>query len=88
MKEFLASKDEDEAGRCWRELDVSFYGHQLVFTILVAAFEFPAKSDQLMQLIKRFEKSGEVSQVMPAIAVLHMMLVVSLLSAYHSLVEY
>lgn len=63
MKEFLASKDEDEAGRCWRELDVSFYGHQLVFAILVAAFEFPAKSEQLMLLIKRFEKSGEVSQV-------------------------
>ena len=63
MKEFLVSKDENEAGRCWRELDVSFYGHQLVFTILVAAFELPAKSEELMQLIKRFEKSGEVSQV-------------------------
>ena len=63
MKEFLASKDEDEAGRCWREMDVSFYGHELIFAMLVAAFENPAKSEQLMQLIKRFEKSGEVSQV-------------------------
>lgn len=55
--------DAAEAARCWRDLDVSFYGHQLVFSILVNAFEAPAKADQLLQLIKRFAASGEVSQV-------------------------
>lgn len=63
VKEFLTNEDENEAARCWRELDVSFYGHQLVFTILLAAFEFPQKTDLLMQLIHRFAQSGEVTQV-------------------------
>ena len=63
VKEYLESKDEGEAARCWRELDVSFYGHQLVYSILATAFEVPAKSEQLMGLLKRFAQSGEVSQV-------------------------
>ena len=62
VKEFLDSNDEGEAAKCWRDLDVSFYGHQLVYAVLLAAFEFPAKSDQLMQLLNRFADSGEVSQ--------------------------
>ena len=63
VKEFLASSDAEEAARCWHDLDVSFFGHQLVFTILVAAFEAPAQAQLLQQLIQRFALSGEVSQV-------------------------
>ena len=63
VKEFLVSSDAEEAARCWRDLDVSFFGHQLVFTILVAAFEAPAQAQLLQQLIQRFALSGEVSQV-------------------------
>jgi hypothetical protein len=65
VKEYSALGDEEEAARCWRDLDVSFFGHQLVFSILLAAFEMPSKEDLLLHLIRRFEASGEVSQVPP-----------------------
>lgn len=61
--EYVVTGDAEEAARCWRELGVTFFGHQLVFTILLMAFEAPAKADLLLQLIKRFAASGEVSQV-------------------------
>lgn len=63
MREYAALGDEEEAAHCWRDLDVTFFGHQLVYTILLAAFENPAKEDLLLRLIRRFEASGEVSQV-------------------------
>jgi hypothetical protein len=63
VKEYSVLADEEEAAHCWRELDVSFFGHQLVFTILLEAFETPGKEDLLLRLIRRFEASGEVSHV-------------------------
>ena len=65
VKEYAALGDEEEAARCWRDLDVTFFGHQLVYTILLEAFETPAKEELLLRLIRRFEASGEVSQVPP-----------------------
>lgn len=63
--EYMVTGDAEEAARCWHDLGVGFYGHQLIFTILLSAFEAPAKAELLLQLIKRFAASGEVSQVAP-----------------------
>lgn len=65
VTEYTISKDEDEAAHCWRDLDVAFYGHQLIYTILLAAFEGCSQSEQLIKLIERFASTGEVSEVSP-----------------------
>ena len=41
----METGDEKDASRQWRDLNLPFYGHQLVFTILRASFGQPDKHE-------------------------------------------
>lgn len=63
VKEFLESGDASEVSRCWRDLHVPFFSHQLVFAILLADFGTPAAHIKLFNLLGRLLDSGEISEV-------------------------
>ena len=71
MKEFLESGDASEVSRCWRDLHVPFFSHQLVFAILLADFGTPAAHFKLFNLLGRLLDSGEISEVI--VFLLHFM---------------
>ncbi|KAK9828666.1 hypothetical protein WJX72_001404 [[Myrmecia] bisecta] len=60
LREYVASGDLAEAGRCLRELSVPFYHHQLVKSALHMAME-EEKAKPVLDLLAKLAESGEIS---------------------------
>jgi hypothetical protein len=66
LAEHAASGDAGEAARCWRELGVPLYAHELVKRALDRAATHPAAEGAALDLLASLAASGAVSATQAA----------------------
>mmetsp|Transcript_8232 Transcript_8232/g.30367 ORF Transcript_8232/g.30367 Transcript_8232/m.30367 type:complete len:745 (-) Transcript_8232:1201-3435(-) len=62
LKEFVTSRDRQEAVRCLRELDMSFFHHELVKQSLILAMEEESARKDILNMLHHVAEIGLVSE--------------------------